>query len=386
MRTDEIRADAPAAAPGPAAVLEPAGSGTAPRAAAPGGGALADTAWIDAARVCAMAAVVLVHAAAPLVSTAQAELGSGTWWAAHAADSALRWCVPVFIMISGALLLRPRAEGAGEFYAKRWAKIGVPLLAWTVLYLLFEQWRDGIGLSGAAAQTASGAPSIHLYFLYVIAGLYLLTPFLRTVVAHTPRTGLWWFAGLSVALGAADQILSLVDGAGGATAATRFLPFLGYYLLGGLLLTGDAGPRALRRGIVAFTLGTTATAGGAWAAAAAAGEWGAGAEYVYDYLSPTVVLASVGALLLLRAAGTRLAASEHRFARAALRAAAAVSGLSFGVYLIHVMVLMLLRDAFGWPDGTAALAAAGGYALLTAAISLAAVAALRRIPGLRAAV
>ncbi|WP_304452250.1 acyltransferase [Nocardiopsis sp. YSL2] len=343
------------------------------------------TTWIEFARVAAMAAVVVVHAFSPLVSTVYADLGTPAWWAAHVVDSALRWCVPVFVMISGGLLLRPREEDAGEFYRRRWARIGVPLIVWTVAYLVWERWRDGIGASDAVAQAASVSPSIHLYFLYVIAGLYLLTPFLRTVVAHTPRTGLCWFAGLTLALGAADQLLGLVDGVGGVTAATRFLPFLGYYLLGWLLLNSGPAPRSLRYGCAAFVLGTAATVGGAWAAAAVAGEWGAGAAYVYGFLSPTVVPASVGAFVLLRAAGSRLAAGG-RAGRTVGRVVGAVSGLSLGVYLVHVMVLNTLRDIGGTPDGALALAAASGYAVATAAISMLLVAAMRRIPLLRSTV
>ncbi|NYJ35698.1 acyltransferase [Nocardiopsis aegyptia] len=343
------------------------------------------TNWVGFARVAAMVAVVLVHAFSPLVSTAHADLGGPAWWAAHVLDSALRWCVPVFVMISGGLLLRPREEDAGAFYRRRWAKIGVPLVVWSVAYLVWEQWRDGLDPAGAVAEAASGSPSIHLYFLYVIAGLYLLTPFLRTVVAHTPRTGLWWFAGTMLALGATDQLLGLVDGAGGVTAATRFLPFLGYYLLGWLLMTSTAGKRNLRYGIAAFTLGTAATVTGAWAGAAAEGDWGRGAEYVYGYLSPTVVVASLGALLLLRAAGERLAGDVPDATRFG-RVVGTVSGLSFGVYLVHVMVLNTLRDIGGTPGGVLVLAAASGYAVATAAVSLLLVAAMRRIPLLRSTV
>ena len=345
---------------------------------------MSKTAWMGFARVAAMAAVVLVHAYSPFVSTSYTDLGSPAWWVAHVVDAGLRWCVPVFIMISGALLLRPREEGVGEFYRKRWARIGVPLLVWTVAYLLWQYWRDGISFTDALTQATSGSPSIHLYFLYVIAGLYLFTPFLRTVVAHTSRTGLWWFAGVTLALGAVDQLLGLVDGAGGVTAATRFLPFLGYYLLGRLLTDSGSGARDLRHGAAAFVVGTAVTVLGAWAAALAEGEWGSGAEYVYDFLAPGMILASVGVFLLLRAWGTRLA--EQGPGSRTNRTVAVLSGLSFGVYLVHVMVLYTLRELGGTPDGAVGLAAAAGYATATALISLLLVAVAQRVPGLRSAV
>lgn len=337
------------------------------------------------ARVAAMAAVVLVHAYSPFVSTSYTDLGGSTWWVAHVVDAGLRWCVPVFVMISGALLLRPReSEGVGGFYRKRWARIGVPLLVWTAAYLVWQQWREGIGFSDALGQAASGSPSIHLYFLYIVAGLYLFTPFLRTVVAHTSRTGLWWFAGAALAVGVFDQLLALVDGAGGVSAATRFLPFLGFYLLGWLLTDNGPSPRDLRLGAAAFVGGTAVTVLGAWAAATAEGEWGAGAEYVYDFLSPSMVLASVGAFLLLRAWGTHLA--RNGTGSLINRTVAVLSGLSFGVYLVHVMVLYTLRDLGGTPDGAVGLTVAAGYAVATALISLILVAVAQRVPLLRATV
>lgn len=342
------------------------------------------TAWMDFARVAAMAAVVLVHVCSPFVSETYTDLGTPTWWVAHVVDAVTRWCVPLFVMISGALLLRPKDEDVTAFYRKRWARIGVPLVVWTTAYLLWQQWREGIGFPDALAQVASGAPSIHLYFLYVIAGLYLFTPFLRTVVAHTPRTGLWWFAGAALAVGATDQLLALVDGAGGATATTRFLPFLGFYLLGWLLTDGGPRNRDVRHGSAAFVAGTTVTVLGAWGAATAEGGWGPGAESVYDFLSPNMILASVGAFLLLRACGTRLA--EKGPASLTNRTIAVLSGLSLGVYLVHVMVLFTLRDLGGTPDGAVGLALAAGYATATVLISLLLVAGARRVPLLRATV
>src|SRR5699024_9508576 len=183
-----------------------------------------------------------------------------------------------------------------------------------------------------------------------------------------------------------DQLLAVVDGVGGTTAVTQFLPFLGYYLPGWLLMTNDRGPRALKYGAATFTLGTVAIILGGWVAVATTGEWGPGAEYVYDFLSPMVVLSSVGAFLLLRTVALRLAAVGGPVVRGAGRVVGVLSGLSFGVYLVHVMVLNTLRDIGGTPDGGAVFFAAGGYAAATALISLLLVAVARRIPFLRATV
>ncbi|MDA2807801.1 acyltransferase [Nocardiopsis suaedae] len=364
-----------------------AGPDTAAGAGGAGPRPTPSTAWIDLARVAAMAAVVLIHAYSPLVTEVYTGQGSTSWWTSTALDAALRWCVPLFVMISGALLLGPRDEAAPDFYRKRWARIGVPLVVWTVAYLAWDMWRTGLTLSGAVEQAASGEPGIHLYFLYVIAGLYVFTPFLRTLAGAASRSALWWFTGAALAFGAADQALGLIDGVGGTTAVARFLPYVGYYVLGWLLFHGPTGTRPLRLGLTLLVTGSAAGAVGAGALAELAGEWGAGADYVFDFLSPAVIAASIGAFLVLREAGLRLASSDRWAAALVSRTARWAAAPSFGVYLVHVMVLFTLRDLFGMPaEGPWSVVAAAGYAVVVIAASLAVVEMIRRIPFARAVV
>ena len=62
--------------------------------------------WTDSTRVLAALAVVMLHAAVPIVA-GPAALGSPAWWAGNLYDALVRWCVPAFVMVSGALLLAP---------------------------------------------------------------------------------------------------------------------------------------------------------------------------------------------------------------------------------------------------------------------------------------
>src|SRR3954447_23076195 len=98
-----VDVDPPAtAAAGPAAPLEPTG-------------------WLDLARVLAIGAVLAVHEAGAAVGARRpGEPADPAWWAANVLDAASRWCVPVFVMVSGALLLDPRrTERPREFYRRR---------------------------------------------------------------------------------------------------------------------------------------------------------------------------------------------------------------------------------------------------------------------------
>lgn len=94
--------------------------------------------WLDVVRFAAMFTVVCCHCADPFnfyAGDPTADLESIKFWGA-AWGAALRPCVPLFVMITGALLL-PVKDQAGPFYRKRISRVLWPFLIWSVLYNLF---------------------------------------------------------------------------------------------------------------------------------------------------------------------------------------------------------------------------------------------------------
>ena len=78
--------------------------------------------WLDNSRIIAIFSVVFLHTAASVVLGNS--IGTEYWWIANLYDSFVRWCVPVLVMISGALLLDPvKKEDLSTFYRKRFSKI-----------------------------------------------------------------------------------------------------------------------------------------------------------------------------------------------------------------------------------------------------------------------
>ena len=78
---------------------------------------------------------------------------------------------------------------------------------WTIVYVLFrrfylqpddESWNPGIAI-------LTGSPFVQLYFLYVLAGLTLLTPFFRLLSVHGSRRLQWGTGLIFLGIGMADQ-------------------------------------------------------------------------------------------------------------------------------------------------------------------------------------
>jgi fucose 4-O-acetylase-like acetyltransferase len=92
--------------------------------------------WIDLIRVVSAFFVVMIHVCVRVSGGAEENGNSLAWLIAHCGFSSFNLlAVPLFIMISGALLL-DRNEEPMTFYRKRFGKILLPFIAWSSIYLL----------------------------------------------------------------------------------------------------------------------------------------------------------------------------------------------------------------------------------------------------------
>jgi Uncharacterized protein conserved in bacteria len=286
---------------------------------------------LDTARWLAALAVVLLHCAALAVSAPHA-YGSAAWLAANAYDSAVRWCVPVFVMVSGALLLAPRRqpEPLGRYYGKRLARGLAPLVFWTAFYLAWSAFLARLDDQPAPAgawltRLAEGRPYYHLWYLYMIVGLYLFAPFVRDWYARTTARRRLASVGAIFVIAVLDGLYRHVAGAGRGFFLTWFLPYLGYFVAGRMILAGEL--RVPRPGwVLAGSIAVTALG------VAALSDADALDLYFYEYFSLTVTAMSLAAFQLIL--------DKPRLPRLPL-----LAPLTFGIYLVHPVFLDLARRA-----------------------------------------
>ena len=335
-------------------------------------------AWIDAARIVAVLAVISIHVVSRLVTNRGLP---ESWWFANVVDSASRWSVPMFVMISGALLLHSDlADEPARFYRRRFSRILLPLIAWTAIYLLYghfarnnpETWR------AALSAVVAGLPWYHLYFLYLIAGLYLAAPFLRPLVATSSRRVLGLAAVVFMTLGVVDSLAVKWLGLGGVNAATRFVPYIGYFLAGAWLVGLAPNRSRIVTAVLVVAIGIAATAVGT---DLLIDRFGLGkGRYLYEYLSVTTVPVSLAVFALFRWSAP---AMERVAAWLPGRALATVAAATLGIYVIHPLVMVglamvgLRARAFFVP------LAAPATVLAAFAVSLVIVLVLQRLPLIR---
>lgn len=152
--------------------------------------------WIDLLRIFACFLVVLAHACDPFVAktdTNYTEFLSGAF-----IGTFVRASVPLFVMISGILLL-PIKQDMLSFYKKRSKRIIIPFIFWAIMtpilyYLYFKTGVGTMNVNIAPDGYTEQALFIKLYtwifnfnydiiplwYVYMLIGLYLFIPILSS--------------------------------------------------------------------------------------------------------------------------------------------------------------------------------------------------------------
>lgn len=143
---------------------------------------------VDFARIAGAFAVVSIHVTDELIPLTN-HFGGLSWWYAVIFNSFSRTAVPLFIMISGYLLLNREKKIVSSqlFFRKRLSYVGIPLLVWTCIYYLWHLFffNDPFTITDIAVSIWT-VSVFHLHFLILITGLYLITPVLKRYTDTLP--------------------------------------------------------------------------------------------------------------------------------------------------------------------------------------------------------
>ncbi|MDB5684617.1 MAG: putative rane protein [Sphingomonas bacterium] len=335
--------------------------------------------WIDYLRLLAAFAVICRHVTGPAVEL-PAAVGMNAWWFANATTAFSRFCVPAFVMITGALLLGRESDPLA-FYRARVGRLVPALLFWFLFYLVFSYYSNPVIATGGwkrwiASTIFNGRSHYHLWYLPMILTLMLFVPYLNMFLNGRKPTG----RELALLLVVMAPLLLLAQVATALTHLTGkafdwwalFVPFFAHLLLGYaivryrekiripslLLMAGFLGGvlYIMAFNFVLISRGHVAT------------------DFVALPNASLGILMMTGSLFLLAAR------SEAWLPRSEL--VRRLGDCSFGIYLIHPVFIwlcsVLLAPRLG--SGIAFMAAAIAF---TAVASAATIVGLRRIPAFR---
>ncbi len=140
--------------------------------------------WIDYLRVISMLAVIIIHVTGCHYVKFE-EIGIFEWWFVNLLKAASSFAVPLFVMISGAVLLGKDATLFG-FYKKRTIRLIPPIIFWTIFYIgfkFYQNWNlDSLIWFLKTGLFADGRAAVHLWYLSMFACLMLFAPFVNMFI------------------------------------------------------------------------------------------------------------------------------------------------------------------------------------------------------------
>lgn len=294
------------------------------------------TIYFDYLRVIACFAVIILHVSA-LQYSAYVE-SPFEWSVINVYDSATRFCVPIFIMISGALFLDPaRKISLMRLYTHNILRIVTSFLFWSFIYACY-------------VYTPNEAPSfitlflwghVHMWFLWLIVGLYMLIPVLRTIAQN--RLVMKYFLFLSVTLGfvipfvfefirsfipSLSQIVVMGEMCYEKLHIQLFSGYTSYFVLGYYLHSTQINRKKEN---IFLVLGMFAGISIAVLTYMLFNKIGPVDEAFDNYDTLLVLLETVAVFLFVK-----------RFANRESKIVLSLSQHSFGIYLIHMLVYYML--------------------------------------------
>lgn len=150
--------------------------------------------------------------------------------------------VPLFVMISGYFLLPLRTE-AGVFFKKRFTRILYPFICWCIIYAVYFMIYRGDSLTDCLVNIAHipvnfGTEIGHMWFIYMLLGLYLLVPILSPWLTQCSKKqiqGYLWLWAFTTCLPYIHLVFPQVLGEcfwNPTPMLHYFTGFAGYFLLG----------------------------------------------------------------------------------------------------------------------------------------------------------
>ncbi len=286
---------------------------------------------IDTLRTIATFLVILLHISASFVIEGKEnDAYDISFWIGNVIDSFTRICVPLFVLISG-LHLVGRKESFKQSYGKRASRILLPIFVWTIIYLMYKaalQYlsSNAIDYKPLFSSLISGKPFYHMWYLYMIIGLYFFAPILNNNISLISRKALWLISVFLLFFGMLNSAYNLFL-RNSPSFLLWFIDYLGYFLLGYMFKNSNKNISIITLAIIYLISSVLISILSFYTIKHF------DSLYFYSYLSPLVVVASLSFYKIFQ----QIRLPENILSR--------ISNLTLGIYLIHAGILDVINKS-----------------------------------------
>lgn len=254
--------------------------------------------FADILRIVTIFAVVVFHVTTNRWFIAF-ETSPGEWHIINIFVAGLRWCVPVFFMLSGMIFLDPDYNVTfRKLYTKTIPRILCALVFWSIAYrtlspitahLLDIKQITTDDFHRIYEEIFLGTPWHHLWFLYPLLAMYILTPLLRIFTAHAKKEHYIYFLILYFIFGSIIPTLNARLQINISFSINELFSYTGYFIAGYFFYKFDLTKIETR---TLYILGIIALIGTYVISTATALKYGGPATQFFDRTGPNTMLTS----------------------------------------------------------------------------------------------
>lgn len=332
----------------------------------------------DILRIIAAFAVVWLHVSAQRWTSTFPSL---EWEIRNVYDAFVRWSVPVFVMISGALFLdSSKTISLKRLYRKNVVRIVVAFLFWSVIYVVYSHLKKGQWDSIPFFIRLIIQGPVHFWFLKMLIGLYIIIPLLRTIVAK--RRDEVYFLCLSLITVFILPVIWKIVGYFNYDLAFFLrktmeslglnvaLGYSGYFVLGHFLYNHQFGRRTR---MMIYASGMISFVFVAFITHFLSHHVNRAEIYFYDNLTLFTLLEAAAVFVWITSSCHQVSASVRRFI-------ILLSECSFGIYLVHYLLLDIISSRIPVPSAWWLLLFIPVFSILVFALSYLVIRVLRSVP------
>ncbi|WP_448697739.1 acyltransferase [Mucilaginibacter sp. AW1-3] len=292
--------------------------------------------WINNLRIIALFAVIVLHTTSPVLETYN-KGPLDTWLVGDLYNSLVRFAVPVFVMITGALMLHREYE-LGDFLKRRLSRIVAPFLFWSGVYIAYMYYNEDIDYPGdwwlcfkQVMHFLRDGASYHLWYVYMLIGLYLIMPVISKFVRSASPKEIRYFLVVWLLVMMIEQ--PYLNKYKPGLDLRYFEGFIGYLVLGHYLaFTEFKIPRLKAWMYALFFVSLTLIVAGTYLLYH---HYNGISTIMYEPISPSIMLISASIFMIGKL-------SKPKIPQWVVKVRDLTGTYSFGIYLSHALILQLL--------------------------------------------
>lgn len=299
--------------------------------------------YIDILNIIAIIAVVILHHNGIVHGYSR----TSAWYTSLIFECIFYFAVPLFLMISGAMLMPYREKyDTKTFFKKRALKVLIPAIAWIATMIIWkvfiaktmtiEDWspKNILNIIFASKEETT------YYYLFLIMGAYLTMPVLSRLSKPEYRKTAWYLVGVFFIFNALiPNLLKLA----GVTYNTDFGLMMGqwcmYIVLGYLLSTQDI---AKKYRVILYSLGILSIVYRYATTIVLSNQAGKLVNTTWGYGQFHTILLSSAVFVFVKNMNLKWIEKHVKL----VKTLGVLAGCSFGIYLVHKIVMFYEIRAF----------------------------------------